>query len=173
MSARYREQAGLAAAKLFVNLPFFQAEYIACYLPTEHEFDTQPIVNILSQSTRRCYLPMITEQKSVQFSRYVAGDSLVANQFGILEPSEQIEVIAPEKLDVVLMPLVAFDNYGHRLGMGGGYYDRTFNFLQHQPKRRVKMIGIAYALQQADSIVSDPWDIKLDGVITEKGYIKF
>lgn len=142
-------------------------------MPAISEFDTQPIIDLICKANRHCYLPVINEEKSLYFVRYDGGDELQANQFSILEPVSRNELITPNQLDVVLMPLVAFDNYGHRLGMGGGYYDRTFNFLQNQLKRRVKMIGVAFAQQQAEKIESDPWDIKLDGVLTEKGFIKF
>lgn len=142
-------------------------------MPTSQEFDTQPIIDLICKANRHCYLPVINDEKSIHFVRYQQDAELEANEFSILEPVDRYEVIAPSQLDVVLMPLVAFDNYGHRLGMGGGYYDRTFNFLQNQLKRKVKMIGVAFAQQQAETIESDPWDIKLDGVLTEKGFIKF
>lgn len=78
-----------------------------------------------------------------------------------------------EDLDIVITPLAAFDLQGHRLGTGGGYYDRTFAFLQKNTVKKPKIIGLAYAEQQAELLPHDQWDIDLDGVVTEKGIVWF
>ena len=71
----------------------------------------------------------------------------------------------------MIAPLVAFDLQGHRLGTGGGYYDRTFAFLHELAIRKPDMMGLAYAAQQAPQIPSDPWDITLNSVVTEQSII--
>jgi len=75
-------------------------------------------------------------------------------------------------LDIALVPLVAFDDYGRRLGMGGGYYDRTFAYLRHREHwRRPKLIGVAFEFQRVAELPAQPWDVPLDGIITEKGLL--
>jgi 5-formyltetrahydrofolate cyclo-ligase len=97
------------------------------------------------------------------------------NRFGIPEPVvAQRQLIKPWALDMVFVPLVAFDNHGHRLGMGGGYYDRTFAFkLQRTYLTGPVMVGLAHNLQHRPSIASNPWDIPLDWVITETHRYRF
>jgi 5-formyltetrahydrofolate cyclo-ligase len=76
-------------------------------------------------------------------------------------------------LDVILMPLVAFDGQGNRLGMGAGYYDRTLAFLRHRRHwRKPRIIGLAYEFQRMPALPAEPWDVPLDGIITEAGFYK-
>ena len=89
----------------------------------------------------------------------------------ILEPQDKAKKILAEDLDLVITPLLAFDAKGHRLGTGGGYYDRSFAFLYSNMKKKPLMIGLAYSFQAAECLPTDPWDIALDGVITEEKYI--
>jgi 5-formyltetrahydrofolate cyclo-ligase len=94
---------------------------------------------------------------------------LVHNEWGLLEPVSG-DVIEPKELDVVLTPLVAFDAERHRIGMGGGYYDRTFAFLHERRRRfRPKLVGLAFDCQRTEKIAVNPWDITLYRVITESG----
>jgi 5-formyltetrahydrofolate cyclo-ligase len=79
------------------------------------------------------------------------------------------KLIDPDQLDLVIVPLVAFDKSGNRLGKGGGYFDRTFEFLNEAPRpKKPFLCGIAYALQALPSIEPEPWDVKLNAVITEE-----
>lgn len=114
-------------------------------------------------------MPILAECRSLHFVRYDEHDALSANQFSILEPENTSRKIAAEKLELVITPLVSFDLQGHRLGTGGGYYDRTFAFLHNRAKTNPTVIGLAYAAQQAESLPVDPWDITLDGIVTEQG----
>lgn len=104
---------------------------------------------------------------------YNEGDLLHPNKYAILEPQHNLKKIPPENLDLVMVPLIAFDLKGNRLGTGGGYYDRTFAFLREQENKKPRMIGLAYAVQQAEQIPSDPWDVLLDGIVTEQEVILF
>lgn len=90
------------------------------------------------------------------------------NRFGIPEPMEG-PFCNPERLEIVLTPLVAFSSNGMRLGMGAGYYDRAFEFLRSDPEAGPWLVGVAYALQQVDSLPADPWDVPLAAVLTERG----
>ena len=95
---------------------------------------------------------------------------LAPNRFGIPEPDVAPEArCRPRDLDLVLMPLVAFDASGNRLGMGGGFYDRTFSYLRNRTFwKKPMLLGVAYEFQRLETIASHPWDIPLQGIATEK-----
>lgn len=168
-----RQQAARAAATLFVNQPLFKrADHIACYLSCKDEFDSSPLIEAIWQAKKKCYVPVLNteKEKSLYFVRYQYGDALHVNRYSILEPVNTTRKIAPEELELVITPLLAFDIHGHRLGTGGGYYDTTFAFLPTSTGRKPHMIGLAYAAQQMELLPHDPWDILLNGVVTEKKY---
>lgn len=169
----YREEARLAAAKHFLQLEFLKEKMsIACYLPTKYEFDTKAIIEAIWHIKAHCYLPVLMEDKKLQFALYRYGDKLRKNQFDILEPVNREHLIEPKNLEIVITPLVAFDRDGHRLGTGGGYYDQTFGFLHEGYITKPFFVGLAFAEQQADSLPYDSWDINLDGILTEKGFFR-
>jgi 5-formyltetrahydrofolate cyclo-ligase len=105
----------------------------------------------------------------LHFVEYLADDKLIPNRFGILEPKlQQEKLISARNLDLVIMPLIAFDLQGNRIGTGGGYYDRTFAFLNDEPDLiKPVLIGVAYACQQLSQINSQPWDVKMQKVVTD------
>lgn len=105
--------------------------------------------------------------------RYDENDALQLNRYFIPEPVNILREIMSAQLDIVITPLVAFDLNGHRLGTGGGYYDRTFEFLHKNNVKKPRIIGLAYSAQQAEFIPIDPWDIQMNGVLTEKEFIFF
>ena len=125
------------------------------------------------QADKICYLPILTDTKVLQFIRYNRDDELQPNQHFIPEPVNRQQTIHPEKLDLVIMPLIAFDPCGNRIGTGGGYYDRTFAFLFNHPTVAPFMLGLAFQLQKCPEIYPEPWDIKLNGVLTESEFITF
>ena len=102
---------------------------------------------------------------------YAADSTLQRDYFGIPEPIVRPRYqLRARDLDCVLLPLVAFDAQGFRLGMGGGYYDSSFAFLGQPPQRsKPRLIGLAYGFQYIQQLPRDPWDITLDGVVTEQG----
>lgn len=163
----------MAAAQSLEQHPVFQGSMqIACYIPYGDEFSTHPIIEMIWRTGKCCYLPVLIEGRMLNFVRYDKGDELFANQFSILEPKNASRKLAPEKLDLVISPLVAFDRHGHRLGTGGGYYDRTFAFMYDQKVTKPLMYGLGFASQQVEELPRDPWDITLNGIITEKGVIE-
>ena len=103
---------------------------------------------------------------------YNPDDTLTPNRFGILEPTlEGNRLIPARNLDLVLVPLVAFDRTGKRLGMGKGYYDQTFAFLKQENTRKMPhLIGLAYGFQEIADLPMDDWDIPLYGIATEQGF---
>jgi 5-formyltetrahydrofolate cyclo-ligase len=163
----YRQEAAQAAAQILTQLPCFTtSQHIACYLAVNAEFDCKQVIEAIWQAKKNCYVPRLTQTNLLEFARYQYADSLHLNRYAILEPVEPVEKIGPEKLDMVIVPLLAFDLVGQRLGTGGGYYDRTFAFLSTPSNKRPQMLGMAYAAQAVEKLPADAWDIQLDGVIT-------
>ncbi len=144
---------------------------IAAYLSTDGEVNLRALVEWALERSAHVYLPIIRPGNTLRFARYRPNVPLERNRFGIFEPSIRRGAvsISPRRLDVVLMPLVGFDARGNRLGMGGGYYDRTFAFM-HGPQRwaRPRLIGIAYEIQRVPAIANASWDIPLCKVVTER-----
>ena len=124
---------------------------------------------------KACYLPVITPGKSLWFAPYEDGDPLAPNRFGIPEPARAgIKLVSARVLDLILTPLVAFDDQGHRLGMGSGFYDRTLSFLRHRRVwRKPRLLGVAHELQHLSALQAAPWDVPLDGVATDESLYLF
>lgn len=165
-----------AAANALLAWPHFKrAKHIAIYHAFDGEIPTLPIAHAIWQSGKFCYLPkVLPKDKDLQFALYTQNTTMVPNALGILEPlCDKIQLICPEQLDLVLMPLVAFDELGHRLGMGGGYYDHTFAFTANSPAQKPWLIGLAYAFQAQTRLQVDPWDLQLFAVFTENGIHQF
>lgn len=166
LTSAERQAAAHAAATHLRTMPLFHSsQHIACYYPLPHEFDTRPMIEAIWQARKICYLPILSAQKTLAFARYQAHDLLVKNSHHIFEPAQPLK-IPLEQLDLVLVPLVGFDLSGHRLGMGGGYYDKTFATTAHCP-----LFGVGFELQGCESIPVDGWDISLQGIVTERRVI--
>ncbi len=167
VSVSDRSEAAANAAFILAQQPNFnRANHVACYLALTNEFDVTPIISSLWQTQKKCYLPLIQPDNSLRFVLYLEGDALKPNRFGILEPSNIDREIPITQLDLVMVPLLAFDRRGQRLGTGGGYYDRTFAKVKEP-----ELIGTGYAAQEIAALPADPWDIRLSAVLTEKEYI--
>jgi 5-formyltetrahydrofolate cyclo-ligase len=161
-----------AARRLARLLVFARAGRIAAYVARGGELDPAPALEQALRRGKRCYLPVLHpfEHNRLWFMPWDTGTVMQPNRFGIPEPKSRYGRIAPRRLDVVLVPLVGFDLQGTRLGMGGGYYDRTFAFrLRARHRRRPLLIGYAHACQQLQHLPRMPWDIALDWVVTDRG----
>jgi 5-formyltetrahydrofolate cyclo-ligase len=149
---------------------------VAAYLALPGEVD---LAAGLADGLRRgahIYVPRIASRRQASLAFVPLGpDALLRrNSYGILEPASRAQRLSVRLLDDVLLPLVGFDAAGHRLGMGAGYYDRA---LWHRAERndgwrRPRLIGIAYSVQQVERIASQPWDVPLDLVVTERGVLR-
>jgi 5-formyltetrahydrofolate cyclo-ligase len=149
------------------------AETIAIYMATAGEADCQPLMNTGWLRKKRIFAPILSN-KHLNFAPLERTSKMTSNRFNILEPVYQKQhLIAPHELDIVIVPLVAFDTMLNRVGMGAGYYDRTFGFTK-QARNRMNplLIGIAYSFQHVDELEPKSWDVPLHVVITEKECIK-
>ncbi len=155
-----------------------EIKHIAVYLANDGELDLSPFIHWCWQHNIVTYLPVIHpfSKGHLLFLHYHAHSEMITNQYGIFEPKLNVcEVLPCAALDMILTPLVAFDSGGERLGMGGGYYDRTLNYwYQHRTFiNKPYPIGIAHDCQQVDEIPSESWDIPLPEIITPTKHFKF
>lgn len=150
---------------------FMRARRFAAYLSNDGEPDLGLLIYCSSLMGKRAYMPAL-HGESLWFLPFSARSQMVENQFGIAEPAcHPDERLKPYALDLALVPLVAFDASGSRLGMGGGYYDRCFAYLNYRSRwRRPRLLGVAFEFQRTDEVPSRPWDVRLDGVISERGF---
>ena len=137
------------------------ATNIALYSAMPDEVDLQQLCNDAIK-TKNIFLPIIKD-KNLVFAEITANSILQPNKFGIIEPTNA--TICPLKnIELIILPIVAFDDFGNRIGMGGGYYDRTL-----QNSHTQCLIGVAYSCQHHNNIPFDPWDIPLSMIVTENG----
>ncbi|WP_342220539.1 5-formyltetrahydrofolate cyclo-ligase [Rickettsiella endosymbiont of Miltochrista miniata] len=148
---------------------FLQSQTIASYIAIQKEIDPSALIQIAWQNKQTCYLPILQRQQLV-FCEYQAHTLLKKNHFNIPEPPLSANAcIAAENIDLVLVPLVGFTEKGQRLGMGAGFYDRSFAFLLNYPRStRPFLLGLAYEWQKLASFTEKSWDVPLNAVITEK-----
>ncbi|MCW8107103.1 5-formyltetrahydrofolate cyclo-ligase [Alteromonas ponticola] len=141
---------------------------VALYLANDGEPDLSLLIKHCWQHGMATSLPVLhpVTKKHLLMLDYTAHTKMQTNRFGIAEPALDCQAIRLlSEHDVVFMPLVGFDKKGNRLGMGGGFYDRTLSKVAEQ-KNRPRLIGIAHDCQQADSLPIQPWDVPLDAIIT-------
>ncbi|MGD8558732.1 MAG: 5-formyltetrahydrofolate cyclo-ligase [Gammaproteobacteria bacterium] len=161
----------VSKSRLFLN-----SQRVAFYIANDGELDPSILMAQAWAMGKDCYLPIVTEthDKSLWFAPYEPDQPMVANQFGIPEPDvSRRKWVKARLLDLVIMPLVAFDRKGNRLGMGAGYYDRTLAFLKHRQQWiKPRLLGIGYSFQQQKAIDHQPWDVPLAYIATEKKLFK-
>jgi 5-formyltetrahydrofolate cyclo-ligase len=147
---------------------------IGFYIPMGEEIDLLPILNEALWLKRKCYLPVVPRrfQRQLWFSRLSNRNTWYRNRFGILEYWSPRQVRA-RRLDLIFVPLVAFDSRGYRLGMGGGFYDASLAYLaRRRVWRKPLLVGVAYEFQKVEKIPHEPWDIPLDAVVTDRAVHK-
>jgi 5-formyltetrahydrofolate cyclo-ligase len=166
------QRASEAVARRVIQLPSVAAATrIAAYRAVRGEITCDRIVQWAWASGRRVYLPVARPPREMTFARWRDGDSFAQSRFGIDEPLPTARRVATTRLDVVLVPLVAFDRRGTRLGHGAGYYDAAFAFRLGTGRRRPLLIGLAHAVQEVEPIERCEWDVPLDLVVTEHAVI--
>ena len=143
---------------------------IAGYLAVGSELDALPLMTGLQQQGWSLALPVVTAPDTpLTFRHWRKGDSVEAGSFGISEPEAEAAEVRP---DVVLAPLLAFDDDGYRLGQGGGFYDRTLARWQAEG-HTVTVLGLAFGAQRVATVPRDEYDQRLAGIITENGWRRF
>lgn len=155
-----------AAARLLAFEPVIRAKTVALFLSFDGELNTQPLIEALWQAGKNVYLPVLHpfSAGNLLFLRYTPQSTLVANRLNILEPQLDVRDVLPlNKLDVLVTPLVAFDETGQRLGMGGGFYDRT---LQNWQQHGLYPVGLAHDCQRVKALPIEQWDVPLPAVVT-------
>jgi 5-formyltetrahydrofolate cyclo-ligase len=171
-----RRIAGRNATRLALRAGLLlRARRIGFYLPHNAEFDVTPLLNQALWMNRGCYLPVIPRRQAqpMRFGLVHDRHIMLANRYGIHEPQD-LRPLRARQLDLLLVPLVGFDDAGYRLGMGGGYYDATLAYLgRRRHWKKPFLVGIGYECQRVAQLPHDPWDRPLDAVLTEKRYRRF
>ena len=172
LSETQRLECALALANRVKAHPLFkQSRHLAAYFAVDGEMDPSPLIEQAWSMDKTIYMPVLKPccDNRLWFTPYHPGDRLSPNRFGIPEPLHACRKrVSPLKLDLVLAPLVAFDVQGNRMGMGGGYYDRSFAFLRRRTLwRRPRLMGLAYEFQRKARLQASPWDIPLNAIATE------
>ena len=170
-----RKKKSLKARKFDFSLIFalvrkhFQKKRItiAGYYPSNYEVNILNFLETASKKKFRIALPVVESSTSMNFKSWIIKDPLYVSKFGILEPENTMKKIIP---DLIMVPLVAFDNQLNRIGYGKGYYDRSLQKIK-KIKNKTVSLGIAYYFQKCKSIPANKHDFKLDYIFTERGII--
>ncbi|HOW63290.1 MAG TPA: 5-formyltetrahydrofolate cyclo-ligase [Candidatus Contendobacter sp.] len=177
LSPAMQRQAALAVASRLEDWPeWISAVRVAGYWACDGELDPAPLLERAWSTGRSVYLPVLDRACALHFAPYSPGTPMRRNRFNIPEPAVAPETwLEPSRLDLVLTPLVTFDPTGTRLGMGGGFYDRTFAFLRDPGYRghRPVLLGLGYEFQHVAALVRHAWDVPLDAAVTEAALRRF
>jgi 5-formyltetrahydrofolate cyclo-ligase len=173
-----RVQQRRAALDLYRQLaqhPLFRrSRHVSLYLPNDAEIDPRLLLRAAQRRGKHTYLPVLNDwpRTKMVFQRVLPGEKLRPNRFGISEPyidrAKQRKVWA---LDLVLLPLVGFDEVGGRLGMGGGFYDRSLAYRGRRSAwHKPVLLGLAHECQKVEKLAQASWDVPLQGTLTDKGW---
>ncbi|KEA63460.1 5-formyltetrahydrofolate cyclo-ligase [Marinobacterium lacunae] len=154
------------------QLWFLKARHIALYLPNDGEIDPSLLIELCWKMKKRVYLPVLhpIRHNRLWFLPYTRHTAMCKNRFRILEPKLQYHPRRPGwAMDLVMLPLVAFDAAGNRMGMGGGFYDRTFSYKRAEKGiKGARLIGLAHDFQRVGELPVQPWDVPLFGIVTDR-----
>ena len=175
LSRHAQRQAAQGLYKQLAQHPLFRrTRQLALYLPNDGEIDPRPLLRAAQRRGKATYLPVLSPwpRSKMVFQRIRAGEPLLKNRFGIYEPrpnrKQQRKVWT---LGLVLLPLVGFDRHGARLGMGGGFYDRSLAYLRMRKNwHKPTLLGLAHECQQVDRLAMASWDVPLQGTVTNKAW---
>jgi 5-formyltetrahydrofolate cyclo-ligase len=171
----YRQVASKKIVASIIELEaFLSAKRIGIFLPMPDEVDVRPIMERAWLQQKQVFVPYIAaKEKPLQFLAYDRNSALTLNRNGISEPDPATSVaIDPRDLEFVVTPLVAFDRRCWRIGMGAGYYDRTFAFLREDSDAQTLLCGAAFAIQEVPEISAQTWDVPLHKIVTESEIIE-
>lgn len=169
LSPPARMAAAQGLRRTLEKLPAYFTEHrVAGYWAMDGELPLNLVIPPLFERGQRFLLPLLAKAHQLHFAPWNAGDEVAPDRYGIPEPVAPKEWFAPFQLDLVLVPLTAFDRAGRRLGQGGGWYDRSFAFLRDEQRPATPLlVGIAYDFQEAAALDAEDWDVTLDYVATD------
>ncbi|CAH0992873.1 5-formyltetrahydrofolate cyclo-ligase [Sinobacterium norvegicum] len=148
---------------------FRRAQSIGLYLANDGEIDPWPLCQAALSAGKKVYLPIVGDNYTLSFHRYQRHQRLRRNRYNIQEPLRRTRRITSLKtLDLLIMPLVGFDRYRNRIGMGGGFYDRALSFKQRHKHKKPSLFAIAHQFQQCQPLSPQSWDVRVDKVISDK-----
>jgi 5-formyltetrahydrofolate cyclo-ligase len=170
-----QRQAARGLYRQLAQQPLFRrAKHISLYLPTDGEIDPRVLLRAAQRRGKATYLPVLSAwpRTKMVFQRIRPGEKLQPNRFRILEPRANL---ARQRkvwtLDLVLLPLVGFDDVGGRLGMGGGFYDRSLAYLARRKTwRKPTLLGLAHECQKVERLAQASWDVPLQGTVTDRAW---
>lgn len=174
LSSTQQREASLGLDRQLRQQPAVRsARSLAFYIANDGEISPKTTLLRLARQHRHCFLPCLNK-RSLVFRRYRPGQTLRKNRFSIPEPPQYRSAERnAARLDIIFLPLVGFDAQGNRLGMGGGFYDRTLSRLPTQPARGPLLIGLAHECQRVNQLPVQSWDIPLDAIATDRGFYWF
>ena len=179
LSADFQHHAAQNIATRVMELPRVQnAHTVSLFLSFDGELNTRPLIERLWQAGKSVYLPVLHpfSHGNLLFLRYSAESEMVLNHFGIEEPRLNVQQVLPvSRLDIIFTPLVAFDATGQRLGMGGGFYDRTLQDWESAYLQQCGPypIGLAHDCQRVDALPVQEWDVPLPEIITPSTHYRW
>ncbi len=160
---RRADASGRIAERVMAIVAAERPRIMAAYLPIRSECDCRPVIERARAMGIAIVLPAVTDPVSLVFRRFEPGDPLAAGGFGTLAPTPDQPILDPQ---LVIVPVVAFDRAGSRLGHGRGFYDRALAKLAARGATP-KLVGIAFATQEVETIPAEPHDVRLDWIVTE------
>jgi 5-formyltetrahydrofolate cyclo-ligase len=167
MSNSERDAASVSILSVLRSLPaFVSAQTVACYHAIDNEVSIADLFSEARETGKMIALPAVCGER-LQFRMVADGQLLLPGAFNIAEPSLYAPVVNIDALDLVLVPGIAFDLQGRRIGYGKGYYDRTF----HAWEGKGRLVGLCYDFQLVDQIMGEPHDVEMDMILTEKRLI--
>ena len=173
LSSKQRRAASQNVARHLARLPEYRrARVIAVYLAFDGELPLDDVILAANRQGKHLVAPRLSQRGRMVFLPLPRGRNWRTNTLGIREPSGR-KPLPARQIDLVLTPLVAFDSRGTRLGLGGGHYDRRFNFLLQHGWCRPRLVGIGYQFQKVESLDRKPWDVPLQVAITNRATYRF
>lgn len=173
LPAATRLAAAQGLRRTLEQLPEYLTDtHVAGYWAVDGELPLNLVIPPLATRGQQFLLPMLQADRQLLFAPWQTGEPVEPNRYGIPEPVAPTSRHPPADLELVLVPLLGFDRHGNRIGHGGGYYDRSFAFLQSRERpTEPLLVGVAYAFQELPHIESASWDVALDFVATERELI--
>ena len=164
-----RIEMSLAMAEHGEAIDFDPGTVVSGFMPIRSEPDLRPMMAQMRARGARLCLPVIIDRETILFRELLPTATLIDTGFGTLGPGPEAAELDP---DILLVPLSAFDDTGHRIGYGGGFYDRAIDRLLRKGAKP-RLIGIAFDVQKVEVVPAEPHDMPLDAILTESGYKPF